>query len=68
VVKAVIQLAAGFPDSRGLEAELQQRVRGRLAAYQYPRRFEFVPELPLTTTGKVNRAALRRRELEVEGR
>jgi acetyl-CoA synthetase len=68
VIKAVIQLAAGATASASLEAELQQRVRGRLASYQYPRRFQFVSELPLTTTGKVNRAALRRRELEVEGR
>jgi acetyl-CoA synthetase len=68
VIKAIIQLAESAAPSAGLEAELQQRVRGRLASYQYPRRFEFVSELPLTTTGKVNRAALRRRELEVEGR
>jgi acetyl-CoA synthetase len=68
VIKAVIQLAAGATASAALETELQQRVRDRLASYQYPRRFEFVSELPLTTTGKVNRAALRRRELDVEGR
>ena len=34
-------------------------VRTRLAAYEYPRAFEFVRELPLTTTGKVIRRLLR---------
>jgi acetyl-CoA synthetase len=62
VVKAVVQLASGASASPSLEAELRERVRGRLASYQYPRRFEFLSELPVTTTGKVNRAELRRRE------
>jgi len=37
-------------------------VRRRLAAYEYPRQIEFVDELPLTTTGKIRRLALRQRE------
>jgi acyl-CoA synthetase (AMP-forming)/AMP-acid ligase II len=42
-------------------AELREHVRSRLAAYQYPRIIEFVAELPMTNSAKVDRAALRRR-------
>jgi acetyl-CoA synthetase len=62
VVKAFIQLADGVAPSAELEVEIQQFVRERLAAYEYPRAIEFVTEIPLTVTGKVRRAELRRRE------
>ena len=39
-------------------------MRGRLAPYEYPREIEFIGELPMTTTGKVQRNELRRREQE----
>ena len=42
-----------------LAAEIQDHVRTRLAAHEYPRQVEFVAELPLTATGKVRRADLR---------
>lgn len=64
VVKALVVLAPGALASAELEQELRARVKVRLASYQYPRVIEFVAELPLTTTGKVNRAALRQRETE----
>ena len=38
--------------------ELKAFVRGRLAAYEYPRELELVAELPLTVTGKIRRRAL----------
>ncbi|HEX6513812.1 MAG TPA: AMP-binding protein [Chloroflexota bacterium] len=38
---------------------LQDFVRQRLAAYEYPRQIEFVESLPLTTTGKIRRTELR---------
>ena len=44
--------------------ELQQLVRTRLAPYEVPREIEFVDELPLTVTGKIRRAELRRLEAE----
>jgi acetyl-CoA synthetase len=44
--------------------ELQDHVRTRLAAHEYPREIEFVAELPLTATGKIVRRELRRREIE----
>jgi acetyl-CoA synthetase len=37
-------------------------VRGKLAPYEYPKEIEFVAELPMTTTGKVQRRVLRLRE------
>jgi acetyl-CoA synthetase len=64
VVKAFIKLAEGHQPSPQLEGEIAALVRSRLAAYEYPRRFEFVEELPLTTTGKIRRNELRRLEEE----
>jgi benzoate-CoA ligase len=39
--------------------ELQEHVKHRLAPYKYPRWIEFVPDLPKTATGKVQRFKLR---------
>jgi acetyl-CoA synthetase len=41
--------------------DLQEWTRTRLAQHEYPRQVEFVPELPKTPAGKVNRKALRER-------
>ena len=41
------------------EEELKAFVKDRLAPYKYPRFIEFVPELPKTATGKIQRFALR---------
>jgi acetyl-CoA synthetase len=62
VVKAFIILAAGHEPSDKLAADIQTFVRGRLSAYAYPRRIEFVSELPKTLTGKIRRIELRERE------
>jgi benzoate-CoA ligase family protein len=40
-------------------AELQQFCRERLAGYKYPRWIHFMPELPKTVTGKIQRFKLR---------
>jgi acetyl-CoA synthetase len=39
-------------------------VRGHLSAYAYPRRIEFVDDLPKTLTGKIRRIELREGERE----
>ena len=44
-------------------AEIQELVRTRLAAHEYPRHIAFVAELPKTPAGKVHRKVLREREL-----
>jgi acetyl-CoA synthetase len=64
VVKAFIVLAEGHEPSAALVEELQGFVRGRLSAYAYPRRIEFVDDLPKTLTGKIRRIELRQRELD----
>jgi len=62
VVKAFIVLQAGYVADPKLVEEIQAHVRGRLAPYEYPREIEFIDALPMTTTGKVQRKELRRRE------
>jgi benzoate-CoA ligase family protein len=42
-----------------LADELKAFVKGTLAPYKYPRWVEFVPELPKTSTGKIQRFKLR---------
>ena len=42
--------------------ELKAFVKERLAPYKYPRLIEFLPELPKTATGKIQRFRLRERE------
>jgi acetyl-CoA synthetase len=61
VVKAYVELREGFAASPEQEAQLKAHVKENLAAYQYPRLIEFVDSLPLTSSGKVDRGALRRR-------
>ena len=39
-------------------------MRDHLSAYAYPRRIEFVDDLPKTLTGKIRRIELRQRELQ----
>ena len=39
--------------------QLKQHVKDRLAPYKYPRWIEFLPELPKTATGKIQRFKLR---------
>ena len=54
--KAFVVLKAGAAAS---EEELKTFVKERLAPYKYPRRIEFLDELPKTATGKVQRFRLR---------
>jgi acetyl-CoA synthetase len=76
VVKAYVVIAPDFIASRAqsagaegqfdtqLIAELQAHVKGLLAPYEYPKEIEFITELPMTTTGKVQRRVLRLQEEE----
>jgi acetyl-CoA synthetase len=64
VVKAFVVLAAGHEPSDALADEIKAHVRERLSAYAYPRRVEFVAELPKTLTGKIRRIELRALEQE----
>jgi len=62
IVKAFIVLQPGEKPCQALEDDIQNHVRGRLAPYEYPREIEFIDALPMTTTGKVQRKELRKRE------
>jgi acetyl-CoA synthetase len=68
IVKAFIVLQPGQEKSDALVEEIQKHVRGRLAPYEYPREIEFIDALPMTTTGKVQRKELRKREEAKAGR
>ena len=54
--KAFVVLKPGQAASAG---DLQLHVKNQLAPYKYPRWIEFVPELPKTATGKIQRFKLR---------
>jgi acetyl-CoA synthetase len=68
VIKAFLVLRGDAVPGLDLEADLRQHVKVRLAAYQYPRYFEFVDELPMTTSGKIRRNELRRMAREQPGK
>jgi acetyl-CoA synthetase len=59
IVTAFVVLRSGFQPSADLGSQLQQHVRSRLGAHQYPRVVHFIDELPMTVTGKVMRRELR---------
>ena len=63
VVKAFIVLAEGHEPSDELADEIKRFVREHHSAYAYPRRVEFVDDLPKTLTGKIRRIELRQREV-----
>ncbi|EHN11249.1 Acetyl-coenzyme A synthetase [Patulibacter medicamentivorans] len=67
VVRAVVVLREGHQPGDPLVAELQEHVRRQTAPYKYPRIVEFRDALPMTTSGKLRRAALRA-EREPPGR
>jgi benzoate-CoA ligase family protein len=56
---AFVVVRAGVDASPELAKHLQQYVRERLAEYKRPRWIEFLPELPKTATGKIQRFRLR---------
>jgi len=59
--KAFVVPKPGVQGAPALADALKQHVKERLAPYKYPRWVEFVPELPKTATGKIQRFKLRQR-------
>jgi benzoate-CoA ligase len=47
------------PGQAATAEDLQMHVKSQLAPYKYPRWIQFVPELPKTATGKIQRFKLR---------
>ena len=64
IVKAFVILAPGYSGSEQLKTELQEHVKRVTAPYKYPRKIDFVTELPKTISGKIKRAELKRKEWE----
>ncbi len=58
---AFVVLKPGHAPSDALAREMQAFVRTEIASFKYPRWIEFVPELPKTATGKIQRFRLRER-------
>jgi len=62
VIKAFVLLSPGESPSEALKDSIREHVKQHLAPYQQPKLIEFVSELPMTTTGKVQRKVLRDKE------
>jgi 2-aminobenzoate-CoA ligase len=59
IVKAFCVLKAGHQGDAAMVKLLQEHVKATIAPYKYPREIEFVPALPRTETGKLQRFKLR---------
>ncbi|WP_181954513.1 acyl-CoA synthetase [Pararhodobacter zhoushanensis] len=64
VVKAFVVLHDGHNGSPDLARALQDFVKSATAPYKYPRRIEFVSDLPKNAVGKIQRRVLRQQELD----
>lgn len=66
VVKVFIVLNPDYKshDQEQLKKEIQEHVKKTTAPYKYPRKVEFVQELPKTFSGKIKRNELRKKEWE----
>jgi 2-aminobenzoate-CoA ligase len=61
VVKAYVVAKDGVAADSALKKELQDYFKANAPPYMYPREIAFVPALPKTPTGKVQRGELRQR-------
>lgn len=64
VVKAFIVLKSGFEPSDKLTRSIQEYVKTSTAPYKYPRKIEYMKELPKTISGKIKRKDLRELEMK----
>jgi acetyl-CoA synthetase len=62
IVKAYVVLKDEQADQKTLTKELQEHVKNLTAPYKYPRKIEYVNDLPKTTSGKIRRVELRKME------
>lgn len=67
IVKAVIKLTQGFTGDAALSEQLRTHVKTRLAGYKAPREVAFVDGFEMTSSGKINRRALRAAEEMAQG-
>lgn len=65
IVKAFVVLQEDVDSTDPeLTKKLQEHVKTLTAPYKYPRKIEYLTELPKTTSGKIRRIELRKKELE----
>ena len=64
VVKAFVKPRPEVSPTSELADSIQQFVKTRLGAHEYPREIAFVDSFPMTTSGKIMRRELRRQEEE----
>jgi acetyl-CoA synthetase len=64
IVKAFIRLSVGAQGDDVLSVELKEHVRNRLSPYKAPREIAFVEDFEMTSSGKINRRALRAGEIQ----
>jgi len=62
IVKAYVVLRSDVDGTQATAARLQEFVKQQIAPYKYPRAVAFLPALPRTTTGKLQRFRLREAE------
>jgi acyl-coenzyme A synthetase/AMP-(fatty) acid ligase len=62
-LKAFVTLAGGASPDETTTAALQAFIKTKLVTYKYPRLIEYLPTLPKTGTGKIDRQALKSRPL-----
>ncbi|OCA91393.1 acyl--CoA ligase [Bacillus sp. FJAT-27225] len=64
IVKAFVVLKEeAQAEKESLVKDLQEHVKALTAPYKYPRKIEFLEELPKTTSGKIRRIELRQKEM-----
>jgi acetyl-CoA synthetase len=63
LIKAYVTLSEGHVGNGDLIQDLQNHVKTKLAAHEYPREIEFVESLPLTISGKIIRKDLKARAI-----
>jgi 2-aminobenzoate-CoA ligase len=66
IIKAYVVLHDAATAGPDLLRELQDHVKAEIAPYKYPRAIEFVPSLPRTGTGKLQRFVLREQAAAVQ--
>jgi acetyl-CoA synthetase len=65
IVKAFVVLKEDVDlNDPELTKNLQEHVKTLTAPYKYPRKIEYISELPKTTSGKIRRIELRQKELQ----
>ncbi len=62
IVKAFVVLARDYQPSEALAKDIQEFVKRHTAPYKYPRKIEFIDELPKTISGKIKRRELKLKE------